>query len=352
MSVKLRYREYKDGSKIPYLDIYQKGTRVRECLPNLRLKKPSNKRDREINKELTIQAETIAAKRAMGLQNQLSGLFDNGKLKENFVAFIDEYIKFYTKKDKRIVKAARDRFVSFCKTKGVESLSIAGLNKRLFVEFRDYLLVEMNGETPANYFKKIKQVVESLVQSGVLYVNPCTGIKISRNTTIRKDILSIEELHLLYNSKVGNNEVRRSFLFCCYTGLRFCDIKSLTFGNIRGDILSITQQKTGVKVEVPLHKQALELISVGDANQLVFNLPSHTACNKALSSWVKSVNIDKHITWHCARHTFGTLLVHMGCDVQTASSLIGHTSLHYTQRYLRDSPNLRIQAINNLPKLG
>ena len=86
--------------------------------------------------------------------------------------------------------------------------------------------------------------------------------------------------------------------------------------------------------------------------QLIFKLPSYTMCIKSIQRWVKSAGINKHITWHCARHSFGTNLLSNGANIKTVASLLGHSGLKHTEKYTRAVDSLKRDAINSLPKLN
>lgn len=84
----------------------------------------------------------------------------------------------------------------------------------------------------------------------------------------------------------------------------------------------------------------------------IFTLPSHTGCLKALRTWVARAGIDKHITWHCARHSFAVnLLGECHTDIKTVASLLGHSGLKHTEKYTRAVDSLKEKAVNALPDL-
>jgi integrase len=177
---------------------------------------------------------------------------------------------------------------------------------------------------------------------------------------LKKDILSEDEIvQLISTHYTGENPIiRNAFIFCLYTGLRFCDVKDLTFANIdySNKLLRFEQNKTkghssASGVDVPLPPELLELIGKGKRDELIFNLPSHTMCNKALKHWVARAEIDKHITWHCARHTFGANILNNGANIKTLASLMGHSSLQHTEKYVRAVDSLKREAVNSLPNL-
>jgi integrase/recombinase XerD len=141
----------------------------------------------------------------------------------------------------------------------------------------------------------------------------------------------------------------------CFTGLRWVDIKDLQWKHIdlENEVLNKVQAKTDVKVSVTLNTNALSLLpEKGEKNEFVFALPSHTGALKTLKLWLKKAEIDKHITWHCARHSFATNLIVYDTDVLIVSKLLGHNTLKYTQRYTHVANDLKKKATDSLPKIN
>ncbi|HXB42376.1 MAG TPA: site-specific integrase [Bacteroidia bacterium] len=352
MSVKLRKRKNSDNSTSLVLDIYHDGQRTYEFLKHLKLSKANNPIDRQRNKECLKLAEQIRNKREQQLQSEDYEITPAFKKSIDFTQFFENYLKRYLKKDKRVIVASYHKFLEFMKEEGIKSLTTKQITESLAEKFKDYLEENLNGVTPANYFKKFKKVLSQGVTDKVLSSNPAQNLTAKRNDTIKKDILTIPEIRLLAQAKCSNDEVKRAFLFSCLSGLRFCDVKSLTWYNINKEVLKITQQKTGKNVIINLNNDAMQILGKPLKSDVkVFNLPSHTGCLKILKKWCENAVITKKITWHCARHSFATNLVQYGSDVNTASSLLGHSSLAYTQQYLRIVESLKERAVSNLPSL-
>ncbi len=81
---------------------------------------------------------------------------------------------------------------------------------------------------------------------------------------------------------------------------------------------------------------------------LVFQLPSANGANKTVRAWVMRAKINKKITWHNARHSFGTNLIFNDVDVLTASKLLGHKSMKNTQRYVDVANEMKEKATNKI----
>ena len=102
---------------------------------------------------------------------------------------------------------------------------------------------------------------------------------------------------------------------------------------------------------------ALRLIGgKGNPKHLVFTLPSANGANGVLKYWADRAKIGKHITWHCARHSIAVNLLSMDgelkTDIKTVSSILGHSSLKMTEKYLHVVDKLKKEAVNNLPDFG
>ena len=336
-----------------YLDVYFDKKRTYEFLKNLKhIEKPKNAFDREQNKEFERLAKQIKAKREHELESNNYNVTAKFKQKIDFVAFYETFIESYTKKDKRIVEASFSKFKEFLNECEIKTLQVNNVDENLVFDFKIFLENKLNGESPANYFKKFKMVIKSGIRKKIFLSNPAQDISIKKKDSIKKEVLNNEEIQLLASTPIANNEVKRAFLFSLFTGLRYSDIINLKWQNIdlRNGLLKTIQEKTKEQVVIELHPTALQILGIPAPNiQYVFSLPSHTSCNNNLKNWCKKAGIGKHVTWHCARHSFATNLIFYGADVNTVSKLLGHNSLRYTERYTHIVKSLKEKAVSNLP---
>ena len=181
---------------------------------------------------------------------------------------------------------------------------------------------------------------------------------------LKKEVLSPEEIQRLIATHYDNENpnIRRAFIFCLYCGLRYCDVKDLTFANVdySNKLLKFEQNKTkghsaNSGVIIPLNDGILKLIgepsNPNNRDEAIFPLPSYEMCLKALKRWVKRADINKHISWHCARHSFAVNILNNGANIKTVASLLGHSGLKHTEKYTRAIDSLKQDAINSLPEL-
>ena len=210
-------------------------------------------------------------------------------------------------------------------------------------------------------YARFKKIIKAAVEAEAMRKNPTTGISIKiDNGALKKDVLSLDEIECLISTHyTGENpDIRRAFIFCLYCGLRWCDVKDLTFANVdfSNRRLMFEQAKTkghstASSVVIPLNDGLMQLIGEGKRDEVIFPLPSHTMCLKALRHWTARAGIEKHITWHCARHSFAVNILNNGANIKTVASLLGHSGLKHTEKYTRAVDSLKQEAINSLPEL-
>lgn len=178
--------------------------------------------------------------------------------------------------------------------------------------------------------------------------------------TPRRFYHTLNELITKANELEIRPTIRRAFIFCLYCGLRFCDVKDLTYKNVdyANRLLKFEQSKTkghsaSSGVVIPLNDGLLSIIgeAPADKNCLIFDLPTYESCCKSVKRWVKRAGIDKHISWHCARHSFAVNILNNGANIKTVASLLGHSGLRHTEKYTRAVDKLKEEAINSLPEL-
>ena len=201
---------------------------------------------------------------------------------------------------------------------------------------------ENNKNTVVKSITFIKLILNRAVAQGIIKENPIKDYKLHSITGDRQ-FLSIDELtrleQLYFENKLppNRNNVLRYFLFSCYTGLRYQDIKKLQFQDIQeGKYISIQMIKTKEFVTIPLIEKAKDLIpKEGFNNQTVFKVMTAQPTNRYLKEIIKTIKITKKISFHCARHTFATLSRSKGIDYDVISKVLGHTDIKTTKIYTK-----------------
>lgn len=385
---KLGAKLTKDGKESLFLEYYfgysnvydeakgkmvVKKERRREQLKLYLIHNPRTPEERKKNAETLKVAEKIRYEKAQVMLEDSEGYrVKNDKKKvTNFLTYFKDYIKHYTKKDKRMIEMALNRFKAFlAQHPGYKKYSRVirpeQIDKDMIIAFTEYLQAHSKGEGAKSCYQRFKKVINYAVEHEDMKKNPCIGVTIKVDDQIlRKDILSTEEMQQLisYHDPKQNNDIRRAFILSLYCGLRFCDVKDLTYANVdyANHLLQFEQNKTkghsvNSGVVIPLNKDLINLIGKPakgqDKNSLIFKLPSYEMCSKSIKRWVESAGIEKHITWHCARHSFAVNILNNGANIKTVASLLGHSGLKHTEKYTRAVDSLKADAINSLPKLN
>lgn len=352
MSVKLRKEKNADGTTRLRLDIYKNGQRTFETLSHLKLAKPANVADRENNKDLLRQAEAIRVAKAAELEaNNYSLVSDAGK-KMVVMEWLQGYVDKYTKKDKRNMQGAVNRFGEHLAAIKKSKITFSALNSEIIEGYIDMLNDSCKGEGASSYYSRFKKAIKQAYRRRLMRENVFDFVtKKPRGKAAKKDVLTIDEVKVLAVTPVQSPEVRRAVIFSLMSGLRWIDVKGLKWANIsvQQKVVKLLQSKTVLEVSVPLNDAAINILGeAGTPDELVFNLPGANGANKTLKAWIKRAGIDKKITYHNLRHSFGTNLIFNDVDVVTASKLLGHTSLRHTQRYVDTAEELKIKATDKL----
>lgn len=382
---KLYARVLEDGRERLYLEYYNgynkvydsvKGKEVvrverhKELLSLYLWQAPRTPIERQQNKEALEMAKKIRFERGQEMVENAEGYRLRKDRNINFLDYFQTYIDNYTKKDFRMVSLALKRFKNFLHdtpeyNKFEKRIKPEQINRDMVEAYTEYLQSRSKGEGAKSLYARFKKVVKYAVEHDVMLKNPCTGISIKADEqALKKDVLSQDEIQRLIATHYDNENpvIRRAFILCLYCGLRFCDVKDLTFSNVdySNKLLKFEQSKTkghsaNSGVIIPLNDGILSLIgkpsSPNKRNELIFPLPSYETCLHALKRWVKRAGIDKHISWHCARHSFAVNILNNGANIKTVASLLGHSGLRHTEKYTRAIDSLKQDAINSLPEL-
>ena len=309
--------------------------------------KPKDQIQKNHNKEALSILETKKSQMILDRQSINSSYIPKHKLKNNFLDYYSEFVKNNSMAGNR---ALENSFATFKKFIGKDYISVIEVTENLCKNYRDYLLKNLNGETPACYFMRFKKVIKAAAKEGYFRISPAEDIASKANPNKKiKEILSEKEYTQLMHTPSINYEVKKAFIVSLYTGLRWVDIKLLSWENVRKDFIVIIQKKTRVALELPLHPIAFQIMGRRKSG-LVFNLPTIDGANHVLSKWSDAAGLNKHITWHCARHSFSVLLQGKGIDLATVAGMLGHTTIKYVQQtYKRYIKEVAAEAIQKLP---
>ena len=120
-----------------------------------------------------------------------------------------------------------------------------------------------------------------------------------------------------------------------------------------GSKLHYYQKKTGTLEYLNINEEALEYLGEkgSDDDKPFEGLKYSSYFNVSLTQWMLKAGITKHITFHCARHTYATILITNGVDIFIVSDLLGHKEIKTTQIYARIIDKKKKEAVNKIPSI-
>jgi site-specific recombinase XerC len=355
MGVILRERTLPSGKRQLFLDIYHKGKRVKETLD---LQLTGNKKE---DRETHNLAERIRTKRHLQITGETEGFLSPSRRKTNIFIFTNTKIENKSERTKATYKNTLLYLESFAGS----DLSFEKITPAFCEQFKNFL---MNGKgegtlrglkkvnSMAAYYERFRIVLKWAVEDNIITHNPTKGISIKLQEALPK-YLTTEQLEVLAKMKCGNPIVRDAFFFSYCTGMRFGDIVSLNWGQIRDGGVHVVQSKTGVSQKIDLNEMALSILNryrkAGQKNsETVFVLPRRSTVDKVLKRWAKRANLEVSISFHKARHSFATAMLTSTGDIYTTSKILGHKSLATTQIYAKVVDEKRKKAITSLPSIA
>lgn len=229
------------------------------------------------------------------------------------------------------------------------SIEFEDITYSFLLEFEDFMRQKMyETNTIAKHMRQLRTFVNEAIKRGYIQPENYPFRKYQIKTTQSKhcfllpeEIRKLEKLELSLYSKSLMHSLK-AFLFCCYTGVRYSDFVLLNEKNIvaiKGEKWLIFRTvKTNTEVSIPLYLlfqgKALRLLQEYHQNvNDFFHLKSNSSVNKDLKKIGMLAKIEKHFSFHTARHTNATLLIYNGAQITTVQKLLGHQSVKTTQGY-------------------
>lgn len=230
-------------------------------------------------------------------------------------------------------------------------IAVGAITNSFIKEFFYYLRSQKNNShnTSVNYVKCLKTVLMPAIKNGAIQIDPFVGLGITSKITTR-GFLSIEEinqLECLNDLPSGIAQALDIFLFACYTGMAYIDIKQFSRKHLikesDGSIcIHKPRQKTGIISIIPLLAPAnriLQSYSPTDSPlDFRWTVISNQKINEHLKTIAKIAKIKQDLFFHLARHTFATTItLSNGIPLETVSRMLGHSDIKMTQRYAKIS---------------
>ena len=257
----------------------------------------------------------------------------------------------------------------FVKDKGMTDISITTITEDLFEEYRFYLKKRgLATATMNRYLCWLSRLLYRAVSQRLIRCNPFENIKYEKEEKKIRFLQKgdVMKLMAMTMNDRGAEQARLMFVFSCFTGMAIADIENLEYRHIQTaadgqKYIRKERQKTKVEFVVPLHPIAEAIIKHCKAEQeknggiqsvkeegktetTTDNLVFPCDCSRSvmcakLSIVGRACGIRERLSYHMARHTFGTMSLSAGIPIESIAKMMGHASIASTQIYAQVTDN-------------
>jgi len=378
--VKLRQKAISGGRNSLYLDFYppipdvkRPGKTTRREFLNLYLfDKPRNPIDKRHNTETMMIGNSIRQKRENILNKpEIYSEYEKEQLRLKELADRDFITYFESLAEKRTgnTNSTWKSALLYLKLFFGETYRFGDLDVKTLEDFKEFLLttksvrsdkMRLAQNTAVSYFGKVKAALKQAYKDDLLSSDLNAKVSPIKEAETRRAYLTKDEITTLVSVPCKDEVTKRAAIFSALTSLAHREILNLTWGDIsfitdQGYLVLTKRQKTERDNYLPISDQAYGF-TLGDkdpknmpSNEKVFKglkYSSHT--NETIQQWVNDAKIDKHITFHCFRHTYATLQLSSGTDIFTVSKMMGHKNIKTTQIYSKIVDESKRDAANRV----
>ncbi|MGF7232927.1 site-specific integrase [Arachidicoccus sp.] len=233
----------------------------------------------------------------------------------------------------------------------LSDIDIKKIDHAFLMDFEFYLRSERKcaNNSAVKYVRNFGKIIRICIANRWLTYDPFLNYK-NKIKTVERVFLTTEELQEIADKDLATGrltQVRDIFLFCCFTGLAYADVKKLRKWDIVTGIdgekwITIKRQKTDTPSRIPLLPAAISLIQryaehpQCESSGKVLPVLSNQKMNAYLKEIADICAINKPITFHIARHTFATTVTLLnGVPIESVSKMLGHTNIQTTQHYAK-----------------
>ncbi len=373
--VRIRERKLRDGNTSLYLDIYSKGVRKVESL-GLYLVPELTPLDKEQNRQTRAVAEKVKSERIIAIQNFGVGQLEKIKrIGMTLLDWMDKYADSNPNLSASTIRGRKEcavRVKDYLEENVQVTFKLANVDADFCRGFLTYLKTAPNKSSTiehatitqggAYHIQTVftgalnKAVKENLLpRNPMMQLDPKEKFHATEST---REYLTVEELKKAIDTPCKFEQSKHAFIFSCFTGLRLGDVRSMTWAKVldapngKSKYVRVKMEKTQKWINVPLSGEAIKwLYPKDDVNEPIFNISDGSVIEKHIKRWMTDAGITKHITFHCARHTFATTMLTAGVDLYTVSKLLGHSKISTTEIYAKIVDKLKVEAVDKLDHL-
>ena len=371
--VTIRFKRLKGGNESIYLDLYMQGVRRYEFL-KLYIIPERTQADKDANRETMRVANKVKAQRIVELQNEAHGFISTaGRSK---MRLLDYVLKYAEKKKAESGGNMRGTCMGYIalhhhlKQYSGDNTTFRQIDRDYCIGFVEHLKTAINKQNSRPlkvnsqyaYVKRFEVILNAAVSDEIISKNPFRQIKPDnkpKQKATEIEYLTIEEVRRLVQTPCVKPVVKQAFLFACFSGLRFSDVKTLRWGDIStdnegGTLIRYTQKKTKKYEYLQVSGEAIKFLPERDganSDDSIFTLFANGYVNQALAGWTLAAGITKRVTFHVSRHSHATLLLSLGVPIETVSKLLGHSDIKTTQIYAKVVDRAKRDAVSKLDGL-
>lgn len=312
------------------------------------------------SKVLDVQMELIHKNQELNIENFRQGLFGADEKQRMLVPiFQDHNNKIKELVGKEYAPGTLERYttslkhtIEFLEWKyNISDIEISKINHAFITDYEFYLrsIRNCSNNTAVKYIKNFSKIIKICLANDWLEKNPFANYK-AKVKEVERIYLTEKEVQNIIEKDLKNERlslVRDIFLFSCFTGLAYIDVKKLTKSHISLGIdgekwIFTHRQKTESASKIPIlpvtqiiidkyenHPQAI-------GNDKLLPILSNQKMNAYLKEIAGLCEIDKELTFHIARHTFATTVtLTNGVPIESVSKMLGHKNLRTTQHYAK-----------------
>lgn len=249
-------------------------------------------------------------------------------------------------------KTARKHVKDYIKKEyKVKDIPVTDVDHKFITGLEYYLKTTRNcaHNTAIKYITNFKKIIRIAYANDWITKDPFTSWK-ARLKIVDREFLTVEEIQAMVEKELHTerlDQVKDIFIFCCFTGLAYSDVKKLSSNNVvigidGGKWIKINRSKTDTRSNIPILPTAEAILvkyaedSDNQKNHLLLPVLSNQKMNAYLKEIADLCKINKNLTFHLARHTFATTVtLSNGVPIESVSKMLGHKSLKTTQHYAK-----------------
>jgi integrase len=358
--VYLRGRALKTGNVSLYLYSNDDGKIYRQSLENKYILVPElTLKQKNQNKENLTKAELESDRVNDNVSRELAGLPQKRQtniLLTDYITMLCEQAKAEGRRSRWYELQSLCNHVAKCNAK----IKLSNADAKFVREFIKYSETEavdshytkskpknkgVSENTRWTWCRNLKSVFQTAIRAKLISRNPFAELESKELPHVqldRRDYLDVEDVRKLMATECKSSEVKRVFLFCCFVGMRYGDVRKLTWREIGRDdnglFVSTIQEKTHDPLKAYISKTAEAFMpqrNEAPDDAQVFKLPNNAYCNKVVKDWAKDAGVKKRITFHMSRHTAATMLLNLDTALEVVAKQLGHKRTATTEIYAK-----------------